>query len=147
MGTACGRPPFHPCPRQPRLSPRSGAPPRRPTPSPARRLAGQGLCQVRREARRLRTVDPAMVGRQRQRQQQPRLEGRAVPLRLVIGLRQTEDRDFGRVDDRREERAADAAQRIENAVDKAYASGLKPMEYGGQDGTAAIAKAVMTALG
>jgi len=43
--------------------------------------------------------------------------------------------------------AADAAQRIERAVDKAYASGLKPMEYGGSDGTAAITKAVMTALG
>jgi 3-isopropylmalate dehydrogenase len=43
--------------------------------------------------------------------------------------------------------AADAAQRIERAVDRAYASGLKPMEYGGPDGTAAIAKAVMTALG
>jgi 3-isopropylmalate dehydrogenase len=43
--------------------------------------------------------------------------------------------------------AADAAQRIERAVDKAYASGLKPMEYGGSDGTAAITKAVMAALG
>src|SRR5579864_4597753 len=39
--------------------------------------------------------------------------------------------------------AADAALRIERAVDKAYASGIKPMEYGGKDGTAAIAKAVM----
>jgi 3-isopropylmalate dehydrogenase len=43
--------------------------------------------------------------------------------------------------------AAEAAIRIENAVDKAYASGLKPMEYGGGDGTAAIARAVMAALG
>jgi len=43
--------------------------------------------------------------------------------------------------------AADAAQRIEGAVDKAYAGGLKPMEYGGKDGTAAISKAVMAALG
>ncbi len=43
--------------------------------------------------------------------------------------------------------AADAAQRIERAVDKAYASGIKPMEYGGRDGTAAIAGAVMKALG
>jgi len=43
--------------------------------------------------------------------------------------------------------AAEAAQRIERAVDKAYASGLKPMEYGGNDGTAAIAKAVFAALG
>ena len=43
--------------------------------------------------------------------------------------------------------AAEAAQRIEGAVDKAYAAGLKPMEYGGSDGTAAISKAVMAALG
>ncbi len=43
--------------------------------------------------------------------------------------------------------AAEAAQRIESAVDKAYAGGLKPMEYGGTDGTAAIAKAVMATLG
>ena len=43
--------------------------------------------------------------------------------------------------------AAEAAQRIEGAVDKAYAAGLKPMEYGGGDGTAAISKAVMQALG
>ncbi|HEY1472987.1 MAG TPA: isocitrate/isopropylmalate family dehydrogenase [Pseudolabrys sp.] len=43
--------------------------------------------------------------------------------------------------------AADAALRIERAVDQAYAQGIKPMEYGGKDGTAAIAKAVMQALG
>ena len=43
--------------------------------------------------------------------------------------------------------AAEAAQRIEKAVDKAYAGGIKPMEYGGKDGTVAIAKAVLGALG
>ena len=43
--------------------------------------------------------------------------------------------------------AAEAALRIERAVDKAYASSIKPMEYGGRDGTAAIAGAVMKALG
>src|SRR5690349_16642271 len=37
--------------------------------------------------------------------------------------------------------AAEAAQRIEDAVDKAYASGIKPMEFGGRDGTKAIADA------
>jgi len=42
--------------------------------------------------------------------------------------------------------AAEAALRIERAVDKAYASGIKPMEYGGADGTAAITSAVMKAL-
>jgi len=43
--------------------------------------------------------------------------------------------------------AAAAAQRIERAVDAAYAGGIKPMEFGGGDGTSAIAKAVMKALG
>lgn len=43
--------------------------------------------------------------------------------------------------------AADAAIRIERAVDAAYASGIKPTEYGGKDGTAAIAGAVLKALG
>jgi 3-isopropylmalate dehydrogenase len=43
--------------------------------------------------------------------------------------------------------AADAAIRIERAVDDAYSSGIKPMEYGGKDGTTAISTAVMKALG
>lgn len=42
--------------------------------------------------------------------------------------------------------AAEAALRIEQAVDKAYAGGIKPMEYGGKDGTEAIAGAVLKAL-
>jgi 3-isopropylmalate dehydrogenase len=42
--------------------------------------------------------------------------------------------------------AAEAALRIERAVDKAYASGIKPMEYSGKDGTATISNAVMKAL-
>jgi 3-isopropylmalate dehydrogenase len=42
--------------------------------------------------------------------------------------------------------AAEAALRIERAVDKAYAGGIKPMEFGGGDGTAAIGKAVLAAL-
>ncbi|HWC93956.1 MAG TPA: isocitrate/isopropylmalate family dehydrogenase [Pseudolabrys sp.] len=42
--------------------------------------------------------------------------------------------------------AAEAAARIERAVDKAYAGGIKPMEYGGKDGTTEIANAVLTAL-
>src|SRR5205085_2264048 len=42
--------------------------------------------------------------------------------------------------------AARAALRIEQAVDRAFAAGLKPCEMGGRDGTAAIARAVMAAL-
>jgi 3-isopropylmalate dehydrogenase len=42
--------------------------------------------------------------------------------------------------------AADAARNIEAAVDAAFAGGLKPAEFGGSDGTAAVARAVLTAL-
>jgi 3-isopropylmalate dehydrogenase len=42
--------------------------------------------------------------------------------------------------------AAVAAVRIEQAVDRAYANGLKPCEFGGSDGTAAITKAVLAVL-
>jgi 3-isopropylmalate dehydrogenase len=44
------------------------------------------------------------------------------------------------------EAAAEAAERIERAVDKVYADGIKPMEFGGRNGTADIAKAVLEAL-
>jgi 3-isopropylmalate dehydrogenase len=42
--------------------------------------------------------------------------------------------------------AADAARRIEAAVDRAFSSGVKPMEFGGPDGTTAVARAIMNAL-
>jgi len=42
--------------------------------------------------------------------------------------------------------AAAAARRIEQAVDRAFAAGLKPCEMGGRDGTRAIAAAVMERL-
>jgi 3-isopropylmalate dehydrogenase len=42
---------------------------------------------------------------------------------------------------------ADAALRIEQAVDRAYATGIMPFDLGGEDGTAAVASAVMKALG
>jgi 3-isopropylmalate dehydrogenase len=42
--------------------------------------------------------------------------------------------------------AADAARRIEQAVDRAFVAGLKPCEMGGRDGTREIARAVMAAL-
>src|SRR6188768_426596 len=44
------------------------------------------------------------------------------------------------------ESAAEAGERIERAVDKAYADGIKPMEFGGSNGTADITKAVIAAL-
>ena len=42
--------------------------------------------------------------------------------------------------------AGAAAQRIESAVDKAFQAGIRPREFGGPDGTAAVAKAVLAAL-
>jgi 3-isopropylmalate dehydrogenase len=42
--------------------------------------------------------------------------------------------------------AAAAARAIEHAVDRAFAAGLKPCEFGGRDGTAAIGSAVLRAL-
>jgi 3-isopropylmalate dehydrogenase len=42
--------------------------------------------------------------------------------------------------------AAQAARRIERAVDRAFAHGLKPCEFGGSDGTAAVGRAVLDAL-
>ena len=44
------------------------------------------------------------------------------------------------------ESAAEAGERIEMAVDKAYASGIKPTELGGSSGTADVTKAVLAAL-
>ncbi|MGY3696797.1 3-isopropylmalate dehydrogenase [Bradyrhizobium sp. USDA 3240] len=44
------------------------------------------------------------------------------------------------------ESAAEAAESIERAVDKVYAAGIKPFEFGGSNGTADVAKAVLAAL-
>jgi 3-isopropylmalate dehydrogenase len=42
--------------------------------------------------------------------------------------------------------AAEAAQRIERAVDAAFADGLRPCEFGGPDGTDAIGRAILREL-
>ncbi|RXT45778.1 isocitrate/isopropylmalate dehydrogenase family protein [Bradyrhizobium betae] len=44
------------------------------------------------------------------------------------------------------EGAAEAGETIERAVDQVYAGGIKPMEFGGSNGTADITKAVLGAL-
>lgn len=44
------------------------------------------------------------------------------------------------------ESAAEAGETIERAVDQVYAAGIKPMEFGGSNGTADITKAVLAAL-
>src|SRR4051812_8447255 len=72
---------------------------------------GQLLHQVRDEAGGERTVDHAVVVGQRERHHQPGHELAAVPDGLHGAAGDAEDRDLGRVDDRREARAADAAER------------------------------------
>jgi 3-isopropylmalate dehydrogenase len=42
--------------------------------------------------------------------------------------------------------AEQAARTMEHAVDRAFAAGLRPREFGGSDGTAAIAAAVLREL-
>ena len=44
------------------------------------------------------------------------------------------------------EPAAEAAREIESAVDRVFANGIKPVEFGGADGTTAIGRAVCEAL-
>jgi 3-isopropylmalate dehydrogenase len=44
------------------------------------------------------------------------------------------------------ESAAEASEAIAHAVDKAYAGGIKPFEFGGSNGTADITKAVLSQL-
>ena len=44
------------------------------------------------------------------------------------------------------ESAAEASEAIARAVDKTYAAGIKPFEFGGNDGTADITKAVLSQL-
>ena len=44
------------------------------------------------------------------------------------------------------ESAAEASEAIARAVDKTYAAGIRPFEFGGNDGTADITKAVLAAL-
>src|SRR5690606_27471765 len=66
--------------------------------------------EARREAHRVRAVDDPMVVRQRQRQYQARHETAVLEHRTPLTTGDAEDRDLGRVDDRREERSADRAE-------------------------------------
>src|SRR5262245_8610152 len=71
---------------------------------------GEELRKVDVEPRRGRAVDHAVIPRDRERQDQPRGELLAVPHRPRRRAAHAEDCDLGRVDDRREVRAADAAE-------------------------------------
>lgn len=70
-------------------------------------------------------------------------QGKANPTAMILSLPLMLD---WLADKHGLQEAADAAQRIERAVDKAYARGIKPMEFGGADGTASIARAVIAGL-
>src|SRR4029453_16022961 len=66
-----------------------------------------------------------MVVRKRQRQHEPRRKGLAVPYRLRLRFRYAEDRDFGRVDDRRERGAADSAERADRKAAALHVGGAE----------------------
>jgi 3-isopropylmalate dehydrogenase len=70
-------------------------------------------------------------------------QGRANPTGMILSAAMMLD---WLADKHGLEGAAEQSARIERAVDKIYADGIKPMEFGGGNGTADIAKAVLAAL-
>ena len=70
-------------------------------------------------------------------------QGRANPTAMILSVAMMLD---WLADKHGLESATEAAERIEQGVDKAYAAGITPFELGGKNGTADIARAVMAAL-
>ena len=70
-------------------------------------------------------------------------QGKANPTAMILSAAMMLD---WLADRHRLEGAAEAGERIERAVDAAYAGGIKPIEFGGSNGTADIARAVLAAL-
>ena len=70
-------------------------------------------------------------------------QGKANPTAMILSTAMMLD---WLADKQGVEGAAEAGERIERAVDKAYADGIKPTEFGGSNGTADITKAVLAAL-
>jgi 3-isopropylmalate dehydrogenase len=70
-------------------------------------------------------------------------QGRANPTAMILSVAMMLD---WLADKHGLESPTEAAERIEQAVDKAYAAGITPFELGGKNGTADIARAVMAAL-
>jgi 3-isopropylmalate dehydrogenase len=70
-------------------------------------------------------------------------QGKANPTAMILSVAMMLD---WLADKHGLESAAEAGERIERAVDKAYAGGIKPIEIGGGNGTADIAKAVLALL-
>ncbi|MGC2782214.1 MAG: isocitrate/isopropylmalate dehydrogenase family protein [Bradyrhizobium sp.] len=70
-------------------------------------------------------------------------QGKANPTAMILSAAMMLD---WLADTRGIEGAAEAAQRIEQAVDQVYAAGLKPFEFGGSAGTVEVTRAVLAAL-
>ncbi|KWV43583.1 3-isopropylmalate dehydrogenase [Bradyrhizobium macuxiense] len=70
-------------------------------------------------------------------------QGKANPTAMILSVAMMLD---WLADKHGLESAAEAGERIERAVDKVYAEGIKPFEFGGSNGTADVAKAVLAAL-
>ncbi|MBR0694427.1 isocitrate/isopropylmalate dehydrogenase family protein [Bradyrhizobium lablabi] len=70
-------------------------------------------------------------------------QGKANPTAMILSVAMMLD---WLADKHGLESAAEAGERIARAVDRVYADGIKPFEFGGRNGTADIAKAVLTAL-
>src|SRR6478735_3425430 len=70
-------------------------------------------------------------------------QGKANPTAMILSAAMMLDWLAGR---HGHEGAAQAARAIESAVDRAFAGGLRACEFGGRDGTAAIADGVLRAL-
>ena len=70
-------------------------------------------------------------------------QGKANPTAMILSVAMMLD---WLADKHGLESGAEACERIERAVDKAYADGIRPIEFGGNNGTADIAKAVLAAL-
>jgi 3-isopropylmalate dehydrogenase len=70
-------------------------------------------------------------------------QGKANPTAMILSVAMMLD---WLADKHGLESATEASARIERAVDKAYADGIRPMEFGGSNGTVDVAKAVLEAL-
>jgi 3-isopropylmalate dehydrogenase len=70
-------------------------------------------------------------------------QGKANPTAMILSVAMMLD---WLADKHGLESATEAAENIERAVDKVYADGIKPYEFGGSNGTADVAKAVLAAL-
>jgi len=70
-------------------------------------------------------------------------QGKANPTAMILSVAMMLD---WLADKHGLESAAEAGQEIERAVDKVYADGIRPFEFGGSNGTADVTKAVLAAL-